>query len=174
MKLYKIEGLGEGFDDLIVEASEDDVMDIFEIRRVINPDVMFGDRQLSFPVPPDALYINKQFLSEYDQSLRQYDSRNPFGKFLYETTYMRSPLQVCLVEHERAITVTVTESERVDAKHGGRSTFKTRYSQNFFGDLRTVRSVVQDAVKIGDLDDLILRLRELKEIELSEIGTSKE
>ena len=178
-KLYVITGMGRGFDGLIVEAETGvwtqhaPSQAVHSILRIVNRNHVFGDRNLSFPVPPGTLFINTNNLEDFNEELQQFDSKNPNGKYLSETRFRRHSLEAVLVEYERSLTVTVLEHEHEDGKYNdtkGRDIVHTRYTQNYLRDFDVVRAAVDLEVKKGDLDDLIFTLGELKEQELNANG----
>jgi hypothetical protein len=178
--LYVIKGMGRGFDGLVVECETGLGFDkdgvhrrLYPITRIINHNAIFGDRNVSFPVPPNGLYIDSENLAPFNDELREFSSKNPNGAYLSETRFKRHSLEAVLVEYERLLTVTILETEHEDGKYNdtrGRDITKTRYTQNYLKDFDVVRAAVDLEVKKGDLDDLIFTLTELKEQELNANG----
>ena len=159
-KLYVLKGLGRGFDGLVVEAENTDPrapQPLLEVRKIINRNSVFGDRNVSFPVPAGALYVDSAYAEPSDEGPREYDSHNPYGKFKLEARYTHGPLEVVLGQYERAVTVTVYEQQAEDKR--------TLYSQTFTGNFAAVKEAVEVHTSDGDVDDLIFRLDELKELE---------
>lgn len=159
-KLYSINGMGRGFDGLIVEAESCAPRDntvLFEVRRIINRNEIFGDRNVSFPVPPGMLYLDGSVLTESNEEPREYDSKNPYGKFNLEARFMKGTLEIVMGQYERAVTITVYD-------RGGDSP-RTLYSQTFNRNFAAVKEAVETATEGEDVDDLIFRLGELKEME---------
>lgn len=171
--LYVISGMGRGFDGLVVEAFAAEHDGLYSVTRIINRNAVFGDRNVSFPVPQNCLFIATENLENYTEELREYDSKNPNGNYLSETRFRRHTLEAVVVEYDRSLTVTVLEHEHEDGKYNdtkGRDIIKTRYTQNYLKDFGVVRAAVDLEVKKGDLDDLIFTLTELKEQELQNNG----
>jgi hypothetical protein len=160
--------MGRGFDGLVIESSHVITNGLHEVVRIINHNAVFGDRNVSFPVPERCLFINEECLEPYDEELREYDSTNPNGKFVCESRHRRHELEVVVAEYERCLTVSVLEHLHEDGKYNdtrGRDIVHTRYTQSFKDRLDTVKTLIENEIRMGDLDDLIFHLRKLKEIE---------
>lgn len=159
-KHYKIKGL-PGLDGLIAHGETtglttpaSPVFDLVEVDELLNPNAMFGDRQLRFPVPERSLYLSREHLEEIaDPVLREFSSGNPYGEFQYEGRVERDGLRISYAMFERALSVTVSEGTR------------TLYCQNFFGPKRENAMQRVHEVMQGDLadDELILVLKELED-----------
>lgn len=157
--LYVIKGMGRGFDGLIVEAKslvKDDPTLLFMVTRIINRNSVFGDRNVSFPVPEKCLYIDGSCLESFDEAPREFDSTNPYGEFKLEGRYTKDSLEVVFAQYTKALTVTVYEKQE---------TKRTLYSQTFIGNFAVVKEAIEVHTSTGDVDDLIFRLTELKEME---------
>jgi hypothetical protein len=173
-KLYVIDGMGRGFDGLVVEAGDvcvktDKQPEIVEIVKIINDNQVFGDRNVSFPVSPGCLFVRVRNLKEYDFARKQFSSKNPLGAYQGETRVRRNELEAVIVEYSEAMTVAILEHEEEEGKYGrnGRAVVHTRYNQNYFAGFSSVKLAIDEEVKKGELDDLIFRLKELKKKELS-------
>lgn len=156
-KLYKIVGLGKGWDGNFVEVGEKDG-DKVNVLSFVYPDSVIGDRELNLPVPPGGLWINEKLLEWVgERQPKEFDSRNPFGKARFEGRYTQGNLEVAWCRYERALQVTVIE--KVEDKP------RTRYTNYFFGDDQHQSDVLQEisiAIQKADLDDLIFTLDGLK------------
>ena len=150
--------MGRGFDGLVVEALYDRGRMLMEIEKVSNDNIIFGDREVTYPVPRAALYISDEFLEEIeDEGNREYSHKNPFGKMLFEGRYAKDKIEVTFVEYENTLSVTVLEKVN--------DSVKTLYSQNFFSDSELIKEIIQVQLAEGDLDDLVFKLKEAKENE---------
>lgn len=173
MSRFKIKGMGRGFDGLVVELATGLGADVngehrvlHPVVRIINHNAIFGDRSVSFPVTLGTLFIDSEYLESYDDAPREYDSKNPNGKFVAEHRHRRYDLEVVLVEYERCMTATVLEHEHEDGKYNdtrGRDVVHTRYTENFLTSFDAVKEAVESAVRAGDLDDLVFSLRDIKD-----------
>jgi hypothetical protein len=176
--LFVIKGMGRGFDGLVVEAEpSENNPGLRYVTRIINHNAIFGDRNVSFPVMAHALFLNDGFLEKFDGELREFDSKNPNGKFVCESRHRRHDLEVVVAEYERCLTVSVLEHMHEEGKYNdvrGRDTVHTRYTQSFKDRLDTVKTLIENEIRMGDLDDLIFHLRKLKEIEFTGIPGTEE
>lgn len=164
---YKIEGLGAGFNGLVVEGSIVTLHDsqnmpfgVLSVEKIFSPDTVIGDRVASRPIPPLALYVDFNFLVPTENpNDREFAANNPFGKVLVESNYVQGKLRVsaCLYETE-VFAVSVLESNE--------SGTKTLYSHNF-----TVKSKIEKANKLitetvgreSDIEDLVNELRAIED-----------
>lgn len=174
-KIFVVRGLGPGLDGLLAEGGEviengearpddEENTDLVEILKLRNQNIVVGDRELSVALPKDSLYIRADHLTETDDpGIREYDHRNPFGKFSHSTTHQFGDLEVALTEHELATSVSVTQVM------GKRK--RTIYSQNFQDEEARddVRSAVQEIVdsRERDADGLVFELQDIRETELA-------
>ncbi len=159
MSWFIIKGLGPWFDGLFVYAP-DAFQDKRFIQKIVNRNIMFGDREVSLTIPDGGLLIREKFLEKTeDPDLRQFDSRNPWGKYVCEGRLSKSNIEVSWAEYEYNIQVTVQE------KITGQPT-KTLYSVNFDLNDYSAESVVntiQDSIRDDDsLDDLIFNLKDIQ------------
>lgn len=161
MKTYfKITGLGRAFDGLIVESEK--LLDTWQpVNRIINSDVMFGDRNASLALPPDAMLINEEFLEVCDNpELREYSSKSSYGKFELEGRYSCGKVEVAFSQYEKCLQVTLLE---VPSKKGQGVT-KTLYSENYTNtnNFDDIKDSIQVHVKNSEVDDIIFQLQEWK------------
>ncbi len=159
MSWYIIKGLGPWFDGLFAYAP-DAYQDKRFIQKFVNRNVMFGDREVSLTIPDGGLLIRDKFLEKTeDPELRQFDNKNPWGKYVCEGRLSKSNIEVSWAEYEYNIQVTVQE------KIVGQPT-KTLYSVNFDLNDYSAESVVntiQDSIRDDDsLDDLIFNLKDIQ------------
>lgn len=164
-QFYVVKGIGGGFDGLVVEAEPawyegvGGVPDIFLVRRLIDPNRNIGDRTVALPLPDGSVYIGKPFLETTDDpGTREFASDNPFGRHLASGEMEMGDIRISYSLHERALSATVYD---LAAK-------RTVFSQNFTKDPEKVKQAIHDLLKENggsDLDDLVFRLRELKEAE---------
>ena len=162
-KFYVVNGVGGGFDGLVVEGEVfDDYPHIVQISKIIDTNVNVGDRTLALPTPPRSLFIGKDCLTETDDpGLRQFASDNPFGSLLREGVMTCGTLKAAYAEFENVMQVSLTETNNDFGD-------KTIFSQYFFNDFAIVMQAVEDNMKQkgdSDADDLVFKLRALKEAE---------
>jgi hypothetical protein len=161
MAWYIIKGLGPGFDGMLLEkASELSGFKFITASRLVNRNIMIGDRELSYSLPYGAVAISSDFLEPIDNpQLREYDSKNPWGKFVCEGRLTKNNIEVSWAEYEYCTQVTVQE------KSVGCPT-KTLYTDNFnLDDIEheTIIGTINDSIRDEEsLDDLIFALKELK------------
>ena len=154
---YRIKGL-PGLDGLVVE-SETVVANVALVSALLNPTSMLGDRDLRFPMPEHAIAISTDFLVEIPNPSKEYTTKNPFGKHLYEGRFKRDTLEIVTVEFENAITVTIIERNPPQNK----GVDHTIYTQNFFESKKAVKEVIEDVLQnVLDPDDLIFALGDIK------------
>jgi hypothetical protein len=164
MSRYKIKGMGRGFDGLVVEgtwiAIDDGVeRDLFRLSKITNDNVVFGDRNVSFPVPAESLYISEEFLEEIeDDEKREFSHKNPFGKYVKNYTLEKNSSKLVVTEYENALSISVIDP------HG-----MTVYSQNYFLDLPTVQHDIVATFLNEDLEDTIFTLKDFKSDEIKTI-----
>lgn len=162
-KLYKMVGVGKQWDGYLAEVGDQEVYDMdkgryLNIVSLLFPDSTVGDRELSMPFSPGALFIEERFLhSVPERKPREFDSTKPFGKAMFEGRFQSGTLEVAWCRFELALQVSVLE--KVEGK------LRTRYSEYFFGDNQHQSDVLQEisiAVQKEDLDDLMFTLEGLK------------
>lgn len=162
MAKFKIKDMGRGFDGLTVEGEWSEWLPdgMIEITKIVNDHVVFGDRNVSFPVPEGALFISEQHLDEINEETREYDHKNPFGHALRGYTLSNDLLTVVVTKYETALTVTVLGKSSPDSR-------RTMYSQNYF-DREVIAGVESHLVEMfreGETDDLVFELRQWKSSE---------
>jgi hypothetical protein len=160
--VYKINGI-PGLDGLLVrgrtteattEPSDEGVFDLVAVDELLNVNVIVGDRQLRYPLPPDGLFVSKRYLTEVaDPGLREYSTANPFGKYQSEGFFNSTSLEISWAVFSLAATITVISLD----------TRRTLFSQSFFKNSSQAMGLV-DRVMHGKLDpdDLISALQDLK------------
>ena len=155
---FVVNGL-PGLDGLVVETSPlDEVTNTHEVITLINASAVVGDRTVRYPIPPSALYIDHEYLKPTLDPTKEFTTVNPYGTFLFEGHYKREKLQVAYSVFSNALTVTIFEHTNV----GGQ---KTIYSQNFFASAIDARDAIEECMREDTVDDLVFRLKELKEQE---------
>ena len=126
------------------------------VEELINLDVIIGDRQLRFPMPEDALYINTEYLEAIDNiDLREFSTKSPFGKLNYEGHWSKGTIHVDYAHYENALTVNVKDTS-VDP-------VRTVFSDNFYGDYRVdAEECVQRVLKDEDeIEELVFSLSDV-------------
>lgn len=168
MKRYKIKAMGKGFDGLIVdvdeersESFEDEIL-LFPVNKITNDNVIFGDRNLGFPVVKNALWISEEFLERVSDDIREYSHKNPFGSFIKTFSIERDSFKLVVTEYDRGVSVTVMDLHG----HG-----KTLYSQNYFNNISLTSEAICARFIEQDIEDLIFELKQMKIKELEiEVG----
>lgn len=159
MSFYKVRGLSPALDGLTVEGDKHGTT--VTVTRIINPNVMLGDRTLSFPVEPYGLHIRSTFLEPIDNpQLREFTHTNPWGKCLFEGVHKKDNLEVAVARFENAVQVTVTE--KVD---GVNKTLWTEYfhqgpdasTETLFA--RVTEIIGKGLSAEGDASELVFTLR---------------
>ncbi len=157
-EFYLVNGIGGGFDGLVVEASSLQEGSLVEVHRLINTNIVIGDRHASTPVVAQSVYLSKKFLEPAeDPTGRQFDHQSPYGEFKLEGQMSCGNLQVSYSQFENALQVSVAEVEGENRK--------TLFNQNFSKNFDQIKSVIEQTLKEGTGEDLIFKLRELKEAE---------
>lgn len=158
-RFYRIKGL-PGFDGLIVETDDVDVVGLLEVKVLHNANVVVGDRTVKFPMPPGSLWIDHNFLVPDLDPSREYSTENPFGEYLYEGSFTKGDLYVAYTEFDNALTVTIIEKN----PPGHKGIDKTLYSESFFSNKLIAMEFIRELLDgRSDPDDLIFELRNLKE-----------
>jgi hypothetical protein len=156
---FRITGL-PGLEGLVAEvAGECPKEGVAEVCALINTNVVVGDRNVKFPFPDRALYIDSQYLKLVPDPFREYDAKNPFGSVLFEGHYKKNDLEVAYVVFDNALSATIFEKHKDGSQ-------KTIFSQNFFDSAIDARAAIEDVLREDDeVEDLVFRLKELKEQE---------
>jgi hypothetical protein len=131
-----------------------------DVERMLNRDFQFGDRNLSFIFPSGSLLINRLYLDPVDNPiLRQFDTTNPWGKVIEEGRRSLGDLSVVWTEYDKdCLGISVIELSG--------SSSKTIYSSYFFGaSIEKAKSLIS-SVSIKNSEDVIFKLRKLKEEDL--------
>jgi hypothetical protein len=154
-KFYKVSGI-EGFNGLVLETGDDDIMT--PIINILNPHQIVGDRILKIPMPEQVLFINatKSHFVATDDPQKEFTTANPFGQHLFEGAYRKGNLQVVYSRYDNGISITVLEEF-------GNNQMRTLYTQNFFRNAPQALSQIE-MVMSGDADpeDLIFELKALE------------
>lgn len=157
-EFYLVKGIGGGFDGLIAECTSMPEGSLLEVHRLINVNVVVGDRHASTPLSGQSVYLSRQFLEPTeDPTGRQFDHQNPYGEFQLSGEMSCGGLHVSYSQFEKALQVSVAEVDGTNRK--------TLFNQNFSKNFDQVKSSLEVALKEGSGDDLIFKLRELKEAE---------
>lgn len=167
MSRYRVKDMGRGFDGLTVEghfiAMDFDGAvapgDALMVTKITNDHVVFGDRNVSFPVPREALYIHENFLERLEDEQREYSAEYPFGVEMFTYRLTKDRLEVVLTQYEGALSVTVLE--KTVSAPGSR----TLYSQNYIKFLDLTRNKIHDLFTTHDIEDLVFELKALKTAE---------
>lgn len=161
MKYYRIIAL-PGLAGLVAEVSaeinDDSDAEWASVDTLIVPNIVVGDRNMRYPLPPQAVLVKKEYLQGVPDPSREYSLDSPYGKYMYEGRYKKEELEVAYTKFERALSISIYEN-----RPGSQ---KTIYSQNFFGKRDQAMTLI-DGVLQGttEVDDLVFSLKELKERE---------
>lgn len=173
MHWYRVKDLGKPFDGLLVYGDSlymsaltaGSVNNMVQIERVIDDTIMSGDRNLSFTLPDDSVFINERFLERSkNPELREFASNNPFGSFVLEGSIQKENIKVVWAEYEKALQVTVLEITLGNSETGQMTTktiYAAYYPEDRF-DFDGVREVIYDMLKNEEDDDLIFYLKDLE------------
>jgi hypothetical protein len=128
-----------------------------EVKELINPNVVVGDRQVKFPMPNQSLLISYEYLVDITDPFKEYAVKNPFGSLLFNGRYEKDKLEIVYTRYTNGVSITILESRKMKDK-------KTLYSQNFFSKAAEAIGKIEDVLS-GDTDpeDLIMILKDLKE-----------
>lgn len=165
MPHFIIKGMGRGFDGLLVETGDviEDYSDTtetpnnkHEVLKITNRNEIFGDRNISFPITSEALWIGSQFLQPIENpATREYDDKNPWGKVLFEGRYSKGTLDIAYAQYERVLQVTVSEKEN------GRN--RTLWAGYFTDNAAQARAEIEGHLAgEEDPDDLVFLLKQLR------------
>jgi len=158
-KFYLVSGLGAGFDGLIIEGNKISVpegLEVVEVEKILDRSIVTGDRNVVLSFPPGGLFIGCDHLDQVDDpGIMEFAYDNPYGKFLLEGRMDCGDLRVTYAQFEKAMTVTVLDTQAN----------RTVISENFSKDFDAVKAAIEDVLKNGGQEDLVFKLRELKEIE---------
>lgn len=157
--------MGVGFDGLIVEAKPGAQYDVagrrvIAIDKIVNQNVVFGDRNIGFPLKWGSMFINRENLEEVDDSPREFSSKNPFGQVTTERKYKRGDLELTIVEFSSALSLTLREVK----KAGDSTVSRTIYSQNFTAKelIELVDEAVDECLDEDRLDELPFVIRNVE------------
>jgi hypothetical protein len=159
MRYAKIKGMTMGFDGLVVECgryiSRADYT-LVEVKCLTKPNMIIGDREISYPLPDFALWVNVNLLEECDfNERREFASTNPWGNVDYEGRHVIGDIEVITCKFEKCLQVTVMNNK------------KTIYAQNFFMFFDEIRMML-NKIFSGEVDDLIFDLQRIKQKENKE------
>lgn len=166
-KFYIISDVGPGFDGVVVEGEPvllggggaDDAAGLVEVLRFIDTDSMLGDRHSGTPVAKGSILIDEAYLTEVtDPKLREFDSKNPYGKYQLEGTMVCGPIKAAYAQYERALTVNVTEKVGQEER--------TRLVLNFTNPkvFDEVKGLIESSLKDqDDAEQLVFKLQELSD-----------
>jgi hypothetical protein len=158
---YRVKDL-PGLQGLVIESTT--VIDgpcykqMAAVETIINPNAIIGDRVVRYPIPVGALAIDRSYLTEVSDPLKEFTTQNPFGEFLFEGHYKRGLLEVAYSVYDNSFSVTIFEKNEKGVQ-------KTIYSQNYFSNAKAARELVEAVFAKGEFEDLVFMLRELKEEE---------
>lgn len=157
-QFYLVKDVGGGFDGLCVEGDVfDDHPSLVSVGRIIVSGVNVGDRTVSLPVR--GLLFAKEMLEPTDDpGLREFAGNNPFGRVILEGHMEIGNLKISYTQFDSAMSVNLYDNVAQ----------KTVFSQYFSKDLDRVRGSLEELMKQNggsDAEDLVFRLRELKEAE---------
>jgi hypothetical protein len=155
---FRIKGLCRALDGLTVEVDGGKDFPLLQVQKIFNTNQVVGDREFTVPVEPGGLIIHNKFLEPTDDpTKREYAHDNPYGKFILESRTTVGETEVAFSRFEKALQVTIREVGQYP---------KTLYTENFNMNLEVVQGTIVES-GIGEIDDLIFVLQEMKEAETS-------
>lgn len=158
---YRIKDL-PGLQGLVIESSTIINGPVYKqmavVETIINPNAIIGDRVVRYPIPVGALAVDRDYLVEVSDPLKEFTTKNPFGEFLFEGHYKRESLEVAYSVYDNAFSVTIFEKNDKGVQ-------RTIYSQNYFENAKMARELVERALANSDSDDLVFLLKDLKQEE---------
>jgi hypothetical protein len=158
-KITEIPGMN-GFiavGDLIKNNGHEEY-ELINVETLINTDIMVGDRQLRYPIPKGAFWLNRNYVKEIDDpGIREYSAENDFGDLEYEGTYEKGRIRVSYASYKNVLTI--------DVKDTSVNPIRTVYSQNYYDDHRVdAEKSVVGSLRIDDgLEDLVFLLKDIAE-----------
>ena len=157
--------MGVGFDGLIIEVRPSQhysfgQTEVVLVDKVVNQDILFGDRNIGFPVADNSLFINIENLELLKEARREFSSKNPFGQVATERKYKRDGLELTIVEFDAALSLTLREVKR----SGDATVSRTVYSQNFIAKelIGLVEEAVDECLDEDRLDELPFVLKNIE------------
>lgn len=166
MHTFIIDGMGPGFDGLVVETSpetlflHEDTRPFRAVTRVIGINSVIGDRSPAFLVPDDGLIVSARYLKPYDVAMRQFDHRNHLGQYQFEGRFISGDIEVAYAQYQNALAVTVLQ--RPDKLSPGTRTIASKY---FYGDFEKWLEVIKETMSgpKAHPDDIVFALMGNKE-----------
>jgi hypothetical protein len=85
---YIIKGLGPAFDGLIVKADHA-VQSWRIVEKIINRNIIFGDREFSVIIPESGVMIREKFLKQIDEPMFREFAKTNHGVHLFQKVAKR-------------------------------------------------------------------------------------
>lgn len=173
-KFYIINGAGPSFDGVLIEGEPicsngdpDSDPDLVSVLRFIETDFVVGDRPFSTPVTPGSMFVGPEYLEQVENpELREYDSKNPYGKFQLEGRMKLGSIEVAYSQFERCLQVNVMEviDTRDKPMMPGPTFNKTLLAVNFTKGFQKVKDLIESSLKNQDeAEQLVFKLEELRD-----------
>lgn len=164
-KFYRINGLGAGFDGLIVEVPSYHENALMAVLKIHKPEQILGDRHISWPLPTASLFIDERFLDPCeDPTVRQYETTHDFGTYQGEGHVVAGPIEAKYALFANQLQVTITEW-----MNGPNARRRTKWT-GYFGPKLFDRVIRILTAAHGDVDageELIFNIMSLKTEELN-------
>lgn len=164
-KFYIINGLGPGFDGVLIEGepvvtdSSSNEPSMVSVLRFVENDIVVGDRPLITPVTPDEMFLSFNVLEEVgDPKIREFDSTNPYGKYQVEGRMKCGSIEVAYSQFKQALQVNVQEVAP--------NMNKTLLAVNFTKPehFQAVKELIETSLKNqDDADQLVFKLEEARD-----------
>lgn len=157
---YLVRDVGAGLDGLLIEGVVyEDKPDVAMVTRILSRDMFVGDRNLSIPVAPSSLFVSLKNLERVpDPGPVEFAHDNPYGDLLAEGKMTVGSVSIAYGKFENALTINVYDE----------AAQRTLYSQNFGKQYAAVLQEIENIMRDSDgsdIDDVVFKLRELKEKE---------
>lgn len=153
---FIIKGLSPALDGLVVEGTLE-VSEQVVVTRITNRDQIMGDRHVSYPIKAGTLVLSTDVLEETeDPRLREFSSKNPWGKVVCEGSFTRNGIMVSFAQYEQRMQVTVTD--RTTSR--SRTVFTHYFVPESFEKIKTM---IDDSGRSeGAIEDLVFALTAAK------------
>ena len=161
-RYFKIHDLCYGLDGLIAEVSGIpsivetlSMPSVVNVERLINSNIIVGDRQLILPIGENGLMIRSSYLTEVEDPgvSREFGSDNPYGECLSETTRIFDCVSVHIASFKDAMLVTIRDKSVAP--------IKTLFSEYFSG--KEVSLCIDVLAQEKDLENLIFFFKKIVE-----------
>ncbi len=159
-RYFKIHDLCYGLDGLIAEVSGiPSIVETFSmpsvvnVERLINSNIIVGDRQFILPIGKNGLMIRSTYLTEVEDPgvSREFGSDNPYGECRSESTIGFDCVTVNIANFQNAMLVTIRDKSVAP--------IKTLFSEYFTGNEIKLCEDILEGHK--DLEDLVFLFKSI-------------